>query len=56
MYIIWKINNIVKLASFTNNGDETMEFDLLNGRDNAEHSGIGFVGISETFAKQAAFI
>ena len=42
-----KINNMVKLADFDNNGAREMGFGLRDGRDNGELTGVGLVEISE---------
>ena len=44
-----------KWANVGNNGARELAFVLFDGRDNAEHNGVGFVEISEIFTKQDAF-
>ena len=47
---------MVKLANPTNNGVRKIKFDLPDGGENREYSGVNFVEISKIFATKDAFL
>ena len=53
--IIWKINNITKLANSANNGDRKVKISSLDSGEDWEYSGIDFVVIYKIFVMQNAF-
>ena len=57
MCVSCKINSIAKKANCAKNGARKIEFVPLDGREDSEHNGVGFVETSEIFAmKDACFI
>ena len=51
-----KINNIVKLANFSDNRARNMKFSSFGGAGAGEHIVVGLVQISKIFATQDDFL
>ena len=49
------MDNIAKKVNSPKNGYRKMEFGSVNGEEDDEHNGLGFVGVSGIFARQNTF-
>ena len=56
MCISQRINNTAKYADSANNCVRKMKFGLLDGGEDAEHNGVGFVEITKISAMQDAIL
>ena len=54
--IVWRIDNIVKLANISNDEATEPEFGLLDGGNDGELSGADLVDICKMFAMQQTFL